>query len=339
MWFISAAFILIVLCVPGNLVADSFSTHMKNARKFKSKEEIESAIAEYQEALKEKPSSNEARSQLESAYELLGDRMLNKGAADQAIEAYQNALRIQPNSNWVQSHLELAYEQLGDRLLNNGEIDRALEAYQNALRTQPNSMRAQSWIGMTYERLGDRLFNNGETDRAINAYRNALASVPEDPYYHEQLGIALEKIGDRGAATNEYHTAFVLSPLDGELQSKYEKVTGGSQGSVAEHIRKARIMENIPPKGAKVSNPSPTFKPEPGYTERAREAKLQGTLTLWIVIDSEGNVADTGIIKPLGMGLDAKALETVRTWKFKPAMREGTQVPARAMVELSFRLR
>src|SRR5208337_3634293 len=298
MWFISAAFILIVLCVPGNLVADSFSTHMKNARKFKSKEEIESAIAEYQEALKEKPSSNEARSQLESAYELLGDRMLNKGAADQAIEAYQNALRIQPNSNWVQSH-----------------------------------------IGMTYERLGDRLFNNGETDRAINAYRNALASVPEDPYYHEQLGIALEKIGDRGAATNEYHTAFVLSPLDGELQSKYEKVTGGSQGSVAEHIRKARIMENIPPKGAKVSNPSPTFKPEPGYTERAREAKLQGTLTLWIVIDSEGNVADTGIIKPLGMGLDAKALETVRTWKFKPAMREGTQVPARAMVELSFRLR
>lgn len=90
--------------------------------------------------------------------------------------------------------------------------------------------------------------------------------------------------------------------------------------------------------GGGVSAPIPIYKPEPAYSEEARKAKYQGTVVLWIVVDATGAVTDCRVVKPLGLGLDEKAVETVRTWKFKPALRNSTPVPVRVMVEVSFRL-
>ncbi len=61
-------------------------------------------------------------------------------------------------------------------------------------------------------------------------------------------------------------------------------------------------------------------------------------MVLWIVVDAQGNVTDERVVKPLGLGLDEKAIEAVKTWKFKPAMRNGAPVPVRVMVEVTFRL-
>lgn len=90
--------------------------------------------------------------------------------------------------------------------------------------------------------------------------------------------------------------------------------------------------------GGNVSAPIPIYKPEPPYSEQARKAKYQGTCVLWIVVDAQGNVTDAQVVKPLGMGLDENALNTVKTWKFKPAERNGSPVPVRVMVEVQFRL-
>ncbi len=90
--------------------------------------------------------------------------------------------------------------------------------------------------------------------------------------------------------------------------------------------------------GGNVSAPIPIYKPEPAYSEEARKAKYQGTVVLWIIVDAQGNVTDVRVVKPLGLGLDEKAVETVHTWKFKAAMRNGAPVPVRVMVEVSFRL-
>jgi TonB family protein len=90
--------------------------------------------------------------------------------------------------------------------------------------------------------------------------------------------------------------------------------------------------------GGGVSAPIPIYKPEPAYSEEARKAKYQGTVVLWIVVDAQGNVTDCRVVRPLGLGLDEKAMETVRTWKFKPAMRNAVPVPVRVIVEVSFRL-
>jgi len=90
--------------------------------------------------------------------------------------------------------------------------------------------------------------------------------------------------------------------------------------------------------GGGVSPPIPIYKPEPPYSEEARKAKYQGVVVLSIVVDAQGGVDDVQIVKPLGLGLDEKAEETVKTWKFKPALRNGLPVPVRVLVEVTFRL-
>lgn len=231
-----------------------------------------------------------------------------------------------------QEHMKAASE-----FMSKSEFESAIPEYQKALQRKRKSIDAQSWLEIAYERMGDRLYNNGETDRAIDAYTNALAFGPNEPYLHEHLGLALEKKGDREAATREYRTAAELLPLDDGLQGKYQQFIGGLVGAGSDD-RLNKTGEPIERVGGNVSPPIPIVKPEPPYSERARLARLQGTLTLWAVIDRNGNVVGTTITQRLGMGLDANALKTVRTWKFEPAKRNGTPVPVRAMIRISFRL-
>jgi len=225
-----------------------------------------------------------------------------------------------------------------DDFMSKGEFESAIVEYQKAVRREPKSVWAQSRLGMAYMELGKRLFNKGEMDQAIDAYKNALAAEPEEPYWHERLGAALEKKGDREAAIKEYHTAVEILPLDDELQSKYQQLSGGPQGDEVACSKKAKLPDGIETGHGKIGAPFPIAKPAPPYSEWARQARLQGTVVLWIVVDREGNVVCTTNVKPLGLGLDANALETVRTWKFQPAMRDGTPVPVRVMVEVSFKL-
>jgi TonB family protein len=90
--------------------------------------------------------------------------------------------------------------------------------------------------------------------------------------------------------------------------------------------------------GGGVSDPIAIYRPDPPYSEEARKAKYQGTVVLYIIIDASGVVTNCQVVKPLGLGLDEKAVDTVKTWKFKPAMKNGTPVAVRVMVEVSFRL-
>jgi len=90
--------------------------------------------------------------------------------------------------------------------------------------------------------------------------------------------------------------------------------------------------------GGGVSAPVPIYKPEPEYSEEARKAKFQGTVVLFIVVDEKGNPRDLKVIRPLGLGLDQKAIEAVQKWKFRPGMKDGHPVSVQATIEVNFRL-
>ncbi|MGA2984953.1 MAG: energy transducer TonB [Terriglobia bacterium] len=80
-------------------------------------------------------------------------------------------------------------------------------------------------------------------------------------------------------------------------------------------------------------------QPDPPYTAQAKNAKVSGTVEFLLVVDAKGDVEDAKEVSPrLGDGLDEIAAETIRTWKFKPAMREGVPVPVRVMVQVKFNL-
>lgn len=80
------------------------------------------------------------------------------------------------------------------------------------------------------------------------------------------------------------------------------------------------------------------LKVEPEYSEQARQSKFQGTVLLRVVIDEKGFPREIGVTRPLGLGLDEKAMEAVRRWRFKPATRDGKPVAMEAVVEVNFHL-
>jgi protein TonB len=90
--------------------------------------------------------------------------------------------------------------------------------------------------------------------------------------------------------------------------------------------------------GGGVSAPRAIFSPDPQYSEEARKARYQGMVVLWVVVGPDGRPRDVKVARTLGMGLDQKAIEAVRTWKFEPAMKDGHPVAVQINVEVNFRL-
>lgn len=90
--------------------------------------------------------------------------------------------------------------------------------------------------------------------------------------------------------------------------------------------------------GGGISAPQATSAPDPDYTEEARRAKKQGTCVLWLIVDAAGRPRDIKVVRGLGLGLDAKALEAVRQWRFQPALKDGKPVDVQISVEVEFHL-
>ena len=90
--------------------------------------------------------------------------------------------------------------------------------------------------------------------------------------------------------------------------------------------------------GGGVSPPRAIDTPDPEYSEEARKAKYQGVCVLWLIVGPDGKPRDLKVARALGMGLDEKAIEAVRNWRFEPAMKDGRPVAVQINVEVSFRL-
>lgn len=91
--------------------------------------------------------------------------------------------------------------------------------------------------------------------------------------------------------------------------------------------------------GNGVSAPVLIYAPEAEFSDEARRAKYQGVCLIALIVDAQGNPRNLRVIRPLGMGLDEKALEAVRKYKFKPSLKDGrTPVPVAITVEVNFRL-
>jgi periplasmic protein TonB len=90
--------------------------------------------------------------------------------------------------------------------------------------------------------------------------------------------------------------------------------------------------------GGGVSAPRTIFDPDPEYSEEARKAKYQGSMTLSLIVDSEGHPRSVHVVRSLGMGLDEKAIEAVSKWRFEPGLKNGQPVAVQIAVEVVFRL-
>ena len=87
-----------------------------------------------------------------------------------------------------------------------------------------------------------------------------------------------------------------------------------------------------------ITPPKLVYSPAPSYSEKARKARYQGTVVLWLVVGVDGRAKKVAVMRSIGQGLDEKAVEAVTTWRFDPATRVGKPVPVVINVEVNFKL-
>jgi TonB family protein len=81
-----------------------------------------------------------------------------------------------------------------------------------------------------------------------------------------------------------------------------------------------------------------TFKPNPVYTDEARQLKLEGDVLLEVMFGANGQLHVNRVVRGLGHGLDQAALSAAEKIRFKPALRNGVPVDSTAIVHVVFRI-
>lgn len=115
-------------------------------------------------------------------------------------------------------------------------------------------------------------------------------------------------------------------------------IGSGSGGGVGSGHGGPGVGPGIFHVGDGVSAPRAIYTPEPEFSEEARKAKYQGVVVLNIIVGTDGRVHNPRVVRSLGMGLDEKALEGVKTWKFDPSKKDGRAVAVEMNIEVAFNL-
>jgi protein TonB len=142
------------------------------------------------------------------------------------------------------------------------------------------------------------------------------APTPTDTVMSNEAGMDMgtgvrprDEIKPRGAAPAKPRPA--AAPVKGPIKTDHPDSAGTDSAGAC----------NEPP-----GKPEPTLKTEIEYTEEARAAGIEGRLVLKVTVDASGAVTDVVVVGSVDPALDAAAVATVSTWRFKPALACGKPV-------------
>jgi TonB family protein len=108
--------------------------------------------------------------------------------------------------------------------------------------------------------------------------------------------------------------------------------------AVAFEVPPAPHFDSVYEVGHGVTAPKALSSPDPSYSDQARADHFQGTCVLSLIVGPDGRPYNVKPERTLGEGLDEKAIQAVRQWKFDPARKDGKPVPVAIKVEVQFRL-
>jgi len=93
--------------------------------------------------------------------------------------------------------------------------------------------------------------------------------------------------------------------------------------------------------GNGVSLPVIVKEVHPGYTQAAKDARIEGTVVVECVVLADGTVGDVKVGRSLDSvyGLDQEAVAATKQWQFKPGTKDGKPVAVRVAIELTFTLK
>jgi TonB family protein len=193
------------------------------------------------------------------------------------------------------------------------------------------------------------IVNVAATDRNGNSLDDLKAGdfvIAEDGAPQRIMIFEYQKVDATPQGAGRPYYILGYYPSNTDLDGKYRRINLTLRGNTAAKldyragyfIRKAgtSVADSAPGPGA--TFPQLLHKFDPEYSEEARKAKYQGTVALQITVNTDGSVGDILVRRSLGLGLDEKAIEAVKQWKFRPGMKDLAVAPMQAEVVVSFRL-
>jgi TonB family protein len=173
---------------------------------------------------------------------------------------------------------------------------------------------------------GSDLFKTGQGREAIAYFTEAISMAPNFALAYFNRAQVYYSLGRLQEAVVDYDKAMALDPslatdARSHLQEARERIAG----------RLYTLDDSVTP-------PKLVMGSKPSYTREALKARLQGSVLLHIVVNEHGIVTECNVIRGLGMGLDEKAMEAVRNWRFTPAQKDGKWVSVVVTVKVDFSL-
>ena len=128
----------------------------------------------------------------------------------------------------------------------------------------------------------------------------------------------------------------IAQPANGDGRSNGRGVQTGGFGAqeISHGGRKPQAVDSGPP----TTPVEITFKPNPVYTEEARQLKLEGEILLEVMFGTNGQLQVNRVARGLGHGLNEAAIAAANKMRFKPALRNGQPVDSTAIVHVVFQL-
>jgi TonB family protein len=197
-------------------------------------------------------------------------------------------------------------------------LDEAYDSLQKAVQLDPGTVEIRVDEAQVLMRMNR---NHDAADVLDLALR--MAHTPEQTAAVETVQQLLKRYSAERAKTHGQNLVIVqnASPKDAAgIASTAKGPAKSGQGDSA--IVEARAI----------------YSPQPEYTEEARAAKLQGTCVVSLTVGLDGTTSNVVVVKKLGMGLDEKAADAVRKWKFQPALRYGRPVLTHLTLSLQFKV-
>jgi protein TonB len=138
---------------------------------------------------------------------------------------------------------------------------------------------------------------------------------------------------------NDLGLPWMKDESDSPGPGKKHGIGSGMDGGMGDEEGSGAGQADGGPYANVLSLPKCAYCPDPQYSDEAREARLQGAVTLLVLVGADGRASQIRIVRGIGLGLDDRAVQAIRGWKFMPALDASRRaVRAWVTVEAVFRL-
>jgi TonB family protein len=277
-----------------------------------------------------------------AARETMGYLALRGQKFDEARKWYQEAIKLD-GQNFT-AHYFFAVASLRGGMSDKAARAGVEENLRTVIRLNPSFPFAYDALAMFYAQRGT---NFDEAHELIAKAVQMAPGVPEVRVDEAQILSAMNENKDAmdvlAMALKMAHTPEQTAAVENVLQNLQKFVAARAKTGA----QKVVLLPPTGTPGSKQTNQGSdametparaTYAPGVEYTEEAKEAKLEGVCVVSLIVGIDGKPSHVVVTKKLGMGLDEKAAETVRKWKFEPGRRYGRPVITHLTLKLEFKL-